>query len=464
MLPLDSADLLFRVKGGINLDGFVSKTDERGIIKGVSDAISDAINKVNSQGIILFGVESSLFMWSASHKSTQPSELHENSSCKSILKFVPIEVNDYLKKIPKKKTLKIEPVRVINLELLFEMSRPGTVESVFIQQDAKSRLHFKLTLPIDVVIFANPDDQWAKLLDRIVESVSSQLTEMEKCIQRYTKGQTVPIPQAFHFELPEQPTLTTVIYPAGITDEELEPQRKELHEVRGLDDKPYFRRTMAYNFPNEELMNKYLRDIHKYIFLPDAEEFQVHLVHGSYNYHHYVQDNINDSGWGCAYRALQTIISWYKFQGYLNIDIPSHKEIQKKLVEAGEKSPDFVGSSEWIGSFEIQAVLSTMNITSKILNIQQGSEFALHARELSEHFDMQGSPIMAGSETLAHILLGIAWNEKSGVAKFLVLDTHYTGEDDWPSAVEKGVDWKSEDFWVANEPYNLCLPQRPVGV
>ncbi|XP_051876357.1 ufm1-specific protease 2 [Pristis pectinata] len=464
MLPLDSEDLLFRVKGGINLDGFLNKTDEKGIIKGFSDAISHAINKVNSQAVVLFCVESSLFIWPISHVSTQPSELHENSSCKSIFKFVPIEVNDYLKKIPKKKSLKIEPVRVINLELLFEMTRPGTVESVFIQHDAKSRVHFKMTLPIDVVVFANPEDPWGRVLDQIVESISSQLTEMEKCIQRYAKGQSVPIPQAFHFELPEQPTLTTVIYPAGISDEELEPQRKEIHEELGLNDKPYFRRTMAYNFPNDELMNKYLRNIHQYIFLPDAEEYQIHLVHGSYNYHHYLQDGVNDTGWGCAYRALQTITSWYKFQGYITIDVPSHEEIQKRLVQAGEKPPDFVGSSDWIGSFELQAVLNTMDITSKILSIQQGSEFALSARELSEHFDVQGSPVMAGSETLAHILLGIAWNEKTGVAKFLVLDTHYTGEDDWHNAIEKGVDWKDEDFWVPQESYNLCLPQRPVGV
>ncbi|XP_078252817.1 ufm1-specific protease 2 [Rhinoraja longicauda] len=464
MLPLDSEDLLFRVRGRIRLDGFLHKSDDKDVAKGFSEAITDAIIKVNSQSAILFGAESTLFVWPKFHVSTQASELTETSNCKSILRFVPIEVNDFLKKIPKKKSVKVEPVRVINLELMFESTRPGIVESVFIQNDTKACFHFKLILPIDVVIFANPDDSWFKLQDQIVESISSQLSEMEKCIQRYSKGRTVPIPQPFHFELPDKSTLTTVIYPAGIAEEEMEAQRKEKHQELGLDDKPYLRRTMSYNFPNEELLNKYLRNIHQYIFLADAEDFKVCLVHGSYTYHHYSQDEMNDVGWGCAYRALQTIISWYIYQGYITIPIPTHEDIQKRLVSAGDKPPAFVGSSDWIGSIELQSVLKTMKIESKILNIADGVKFGENARVLAEHFEMQGTPVMVGSATLAHVLLGIAWNETTGISKFLVLDTHYIGEDDWPNAIEKGVDWKGEDFWVAKESYNLCLPQRPEGV
>lgn len=464
MLPLDTEDLLFRIKGRIPLDGFLHKTDDKGITKGFSEAITEAINKVNSQATILVGIESTLFIWPTSHVSTQASELTENSSSKAILKFVPVEVNDILKKIPKKKCLKVEPVRVVNLDLMFETTRPGTVESVHIQHDGKANFHFKMTLPIDVVILANPDDPWPKLQDQIVESISSQLTDMDKCIQRYAKGETVPIPQPFHFELPDQPSLTTVIYPAGIPEGEVEPQRKEIHEELGLDDKPYLRRSMSYNFPNDELLNKYLRNIHQYISPPETEDLKVYLIHGSYTYHHYAQDEMNDVGWGCAYRALQTITSWYKYQGYITIPIPSHEEIQTRLVTAGDKSPDFVGSSEWIGSVELQSVLNTMNITSKILNIADGTAFGEHSRTLVEHFETQGTPIMAGSASLAHIILGIAWNEKTGITKYLVLDTHYTGEDDWPTAIEKGIDWKGEDSWMPKETYNLCLPQRPEGV
>lgn len=41
-----------------------------------------------------------------------------------------------------------------------------------------------------------------------------------------------------------------------------------------------------------------------------GKQIEVELVRGHYTYHHYMQDGINDSGWGCAYRTLQTILSW----------------------------------------------------------------------------------------------------------------------------------------------------------
>lgn len=56
---------------------------------------------------------------------------------------------------------------------------------------------------------------------------------------------------------------------------------------------------------------------------------QVYLVQGVYSYHHYMQDRMDDSGWGCAYRSLQTICSWFKHQGYVDRPIPTHKEIQQ---------------------------------------------------------------------------------------------------------------------------------------
>jgi hypothetical protein len=40
---------------------------------------------------------------------------------------------------------------------------------------------------------------------------------------------------------------------------------------------------------------------------------EVSAVQGMYSYHHYMQDRIDDSGWGCAYRSLQTVVSWFKY-------------------------------------------------------------------------------------------------------------------------------------------------------
>ena len=58
---------------------------------------------------------------------------------------------------------------------------------------------------------------------------------------------------------------------------------------------------------------------------------QQYLVQGLYSYHHYMQDRFDDNMWGCAYRSLQTLVSWFRFQGYTDKPIPTHKEIQQVM-------------------------------------------------------------------------------------------------------------------------------------
>ena len=41
----------------------------------------------------------------------------------------------------------------------------------------------------------------------------------------------------------------------------------------------------------------------------------------------YSQDRFNDCGWGCAYRSLQTIVSWFQQQQYTIKPIPSHRQV-----------------------------------------------------------------------------------------------------------------------------------------
>jgi hypothetical protein len=53
------------------------------------------------------------------------------------------------------------------------------------------------------------------------------------------------------------------------------------------------------------------------------------VVKGDYDYHHYMQDGFDDNGWGCAYRSLQTIWSWFRLQGYTDKPVPTHREIQQ---------------------------------------------------------------------------------------------------------------------------------------
>lgn len=131
---------------------------------------------------------------------------------------------------------------------------------------------------------------------------------------------------------------------------------------------------------------------------------------GSYEYYHYMQDGINDDGWGCAYRSMQTICSWLRLQHYTAKPDPSHREIQKTLAVMGDKELSFVGSSSWIGAIEISLCLQHMynvaidfslsysfQVTCSIIHVSSGSELAGKGAELASHFETEGTPVMIGT-------------------------------------------------------------------
>ncbi|KAJ8787468.1 hypothetical protein J1605_022953 [Eschrichtius robustus] len=277
---------------------------------------------------------------------------------------------------------------------------------------------------------------------------------------------------AFQLATPNgEENLVTVSYPSGIPDDQLQAYRKELHDLFSLPhDRPYFRRSNAYHFPDEPYKDGYVRNPHTYLNSPNIETGMVSLI------------------------------------------------VLYALVDAGDKPATFVGSRQWIGSIEVQLVLNHLiGITSKILFVRnsssdrkwflssQGSEMASQGRELVNHFQSEGTPVMIGKCTpvdfnavrsinrqnnlfklklngklrliyalsfhisssigggvLAHTILGVAWNEITGQIKFLILDPHYTGAEDLQVIIEKGwCGWKGPDFWNNDAYYNLCLPQRP---
>lgn len=101
--------------------------------------------------------------------------------------------------------------------------------------------------------------------------------------------------------------------------------------------------------------------------------------------------------WGCAYRSLQTIASWFRYQGYTSKPVPSHREIQQALVDLQDKGEEFVGSRQWIGSFEVSMCLEhLLGVTSKIMFVSTGAEMRTKGRDLLHHFQTQGTPIMIG--------------------------------------------------------------------
>uniref|UniRef100_A0A0N4VGA4 Ufm1-specific protease n=1 Tax=Enterobius vermicularis TaxID=51028 RepID=A0A0N4VGA4_ENTVE len=239
--------------------------------------------------------------------------------------------------------------------------------------------------------------------------------------------------------------------------------RLKLHRIFNLSlDRPRLR-------PSQSLFSlkdsRFLRNPHEKItnYKPVGH---VSLVKGSYDYHHYMQEGFDDCGWGCAYRSLQTIWSWFNYQGFTEKPVPTHQIIQQSLVDCGDKSSSFVGSRHWIGSTELGFCLNNMlGIESRIITTNSGSEVADNVRQLAVHFETAGTPVMIGGGQLAHTILGVDFNPDTGDCAFLVLDPHYTGEDLIQPVLSKGwCGWKTPGFWKPEYFYNLLLPTPPSNI
>jgi hypothetical protein len=185
---------------------------------------------------------------------------------------------------------------------------------------------------------------------------------------------------------------------------------------------------------------------------------------GDVAFFHYRQDGINDEGWGCAYRSLQTLCSWYVIQGHVDAEIPNHEEIQRILRALDEfRSPSFVGSKEWIGSVEAALVLEHLGIPCRIININSVEQLAQVLDVVVSHFKEVGSPIMIGGGVLAFTLLGVSIDPSTGEDRYLILDPHYTGPEDLDRILSKGAcRWRLRaQVFAADTFYNLCVPQKP---
>ncbi|XP_050648555.1 ufm1-specific protease 2 isoform X3 [Macaca thibetana thibetana] len=417
MVISESMDILFRIRGGLDLAFQLATPNEIFLKKALKHVLSDLSTKLSSNALVFRICHSSVYIWPSSDVNTIPGELTDASACKNILRFIQFELEEDIKrKFMRKKDKKLSDMhQIVNIDLMLEMSTSLAAVTPIIERESGGHHYVNMTLPVDAVISVAPEETWGKVRKLLVDAIHNQLTDMEKCILKYMKGTSIVVPEPLHFLLPGKKNLVTISYPSGIPDGQLQAYRK------------------------------------------------ICVVQGVYGYHHYMQDRIDDSGWGCAYRSLQTICSWFKHQGYTERSIPTHREIQQALVDAGDKPATFVGSRQWIGSIEVQLVLNQLiGITSKILFVSQGSEMASQGRELANHFQSEGTPVMIGGGVLAHTILGIAWNEITGQIKFLILDPHYTGAEDLQVILEKGwCGWKGPDFWNKDAYYNLCLPQRP---
>lgn len=61
-----------------------------------------------------------------------------------------------------------------------------------------------------------------------------------------------------------------------------------------------------------------------------------HRPHHHWSQLGFFEDGFDDNGWGCAYRSLQTCVSWYRLQHYSEELVPSIPEIQRLLKRIDE--------------------------------------------------------------------------------------------------------------------------------
>lgn len=323
-------------------------------------------------------------------------------------------------------------------------------------------------IPLNIVAFIPKSSKLIEV-DRILKNAIVRQSEcikffMTKFWLKDPENGKIPLPKILHFCPINTCTPISVCYPDNKDDSDLEEFRKSfMHEVFMKPPiRPLYTGLNAINL--EESGLKVLTNTHVGLKDPNIPQGEVSLVPGTYGYHHYMQERFDDNGWGCAYRSCQTIVSWFRFQGYTDLAVPSHREIQTALVDVGDKQKNFIGSKLWIGSIEINNVLNhLLGVTSKIMFVSKGSDLAMKGRELANHFKEQGTPIMIGGGVLAHTILGVCFSEITGDTRFLILDPHYTGEEDLKVIQNKGwCGWKGPDFWNQTAYYNLCLPQRPI--
>lgn len=123
------------------------------------------------------------------------------------------------------------------------------------------------------------------------------------------------------------------------------PQRLQLHALFGLPvTRPVFRTILSVNEASAAGASGKLVNVHAAVTPPSIPGAQFCIVHGRYEYYHYLQDKENDKGWGCAYRSLQSVWSWFQLQGYTSRSPPSILDIQKAVVATGFRPKSLIGT------------------------------------------------------------------------------------------------------------------------
>ncbi|AFZ81652.1 protein of unknown function DUF1671 domain-containing protein [Theileria equi strain WA] len=219
------------------------------------------------------------------------------------------------------------------------------------------------------------------------------------------------------------------------------------------------------NFVDKRILISPHKHYHQFPPWMSSKTSRLYITDGDYQYYHYTQCNVNDVGWGCCYRSIQLVCSWYLLQGYTIKKVPNHQLIQKVLQENDISHKDIViGSSKWIGTVESGYFINWyLNYNCKTLHVPRASDLRNFNGLMSDHFTKEGTPIIVGAGSYAYVILGLCMGPEPADFAYLISDPHYTGDDNIKSIQTKGgIGWKKVDFLskAADGNFiNLCCPQ-----
>ncbi|XP_064634692.1 ufm1-specific protease 2-like [Lineus longissimus] len=460
--------VVFRLHGSVK---FVVRHDKKKdkVIQNIAKELGNQIQQLKSNQTAFHIKHSHIVMFLDDPPYARTDVLTDDTLCRDLFQYIEKEEEEAMGKKRKVKLKEISK-EVVHVNVMKQIAGPIPFEKVpdcspYIVQNQECVKYMTTTLPLDVIGLVSPDEPVGNLPQIFLQGLVNQLTCMGRTMCQFYKDNRLCKPKPYHYKPDVIGHLVTLLQPTGWSESDLESYRRDLSQKLMLPlTRPTLRCCCRHVFPDEGYGDSYLRNTHVGLSRAGVKGSKTYIVDGTYAYHHYMQDKFDDNGWGCAYRSLQTIVSWFRHQGYTEVPVPSHRQIQQVLVDVGDKQTSFVGSRKWIGSTEVGYCLDhLLGVTSKFMFVSSGAELAVKGRELAMHFESQGTPIMIGGGVLAHTILGVDFNDVTGDLKFLILDPHYTGGEDIKVIQDKGwCGWKGPDFWNQQAFYNLCMPQRPV--
>nr|KAF6461220.1 UFM1 specific peptidase 2 [Molossus molossus] len=108
MVISETMDLLFRIRGGLDLAFQLATANEIFVKKALKHVLSDLSTKLSSNALVFRVRHSSVYVWPNSDMNTVPGELTDSSACQTILRFLQSQQEeDTKRKFMRKKDKKL---------------------------------------------------------------------------------------------------------------------------------------------------------------------------------------------------------------------------------------------------------------------------------------------------------------------------------------------------------------------